>query len=1001
MVRYNPVPLETVSYPLSGGVETKVHGLVLPPPRLQQCTNAFIDYTGSVQRRYGSVALTNSDLNANSVGASIASLMKHQTRLVGLTATEAYDYGETLQRWTDRGRASSWPISERTIEAPDAFPGGKDIAVIGDYTLYVYDYYNTASTVTTCAFTLVDAKGTRYASQQTLTTGSTQTFSACKVVAHGAVFYIMFWDVTSASTLKCFRVDTTSAATIASSLAASATTLTANFAGALDAVDNTAFGPVIAYRHTTVNTVGFGLVNTAGLLTATTNFATVAPILSLGMAITGTTTHGIAYTVGTSPNDVYARIVSFNGALWTNVSASGAMDTAVTSAGGARCIFDSSTVLRVFYNDTITYNCIRQGTYNTAGVITSRVALLVRSVPASRPFTIGSETLQWVTNEPSLGVTQPTLFLMKRDGTVCGMAAKGIAANNTLTFVGGFPHVVTNSSGGYAFPYDEYTRIGTTDPPTSFTPGTGTKSMMREIGVYPDRVEDSHIWTEDGRCSYMGGGFLQQYDGQSFTEVNFLEFVDTTNRVNLNPTAVGGARLTPTAQYSYRIVWESVNAQGEREQGTDAGAKSITLAGVEDTITITMASLPFTNKTNVVAAIYRAVNGSITYHRVGTVANSKTTDTLTFVDSTPDTTVLAQEILYMGSSAPGDELDNLPPQGGASLVASGNGRVFVAGFPSDPNLVMYSKERQHGEALAFNDSLVILFPQGDGPITGLCVFAESLIVFTETSIYRVNGGGLSNTGTSGGYSDPVRVMTGEGALSQRGICVTPMGVMFESEKGKMLLQPSFTVQYIGASLEKSTDLGSCVSATLIPSAQQVRYAYATGTHVFDYYHGEWFVWSTAANGPCVVWNDVYTVPKAGVFYDSATSFLDYDDGVGSGVSYAMTLMLGWMKLGSLADDLQVRRFTLIGQAIDGSNLYITIAKDQEADNQIISTSASIGKLQRTFRVNKQVASHMRITITDGIPTGGSPDVQATAGLRLEAVVFEMALRSREVGRKEV
>lgn len=1006
MSKYSPLPLEIASYKLTGGVDTKIQGLVLPPPKLQSCINAYVEQTGSIRRRFGRSALTSKDTTDTTITDPFVATGKHQTRLLGFTASSVYDYGEADGRFANRGRCASWRMQTKSVEALDSrgtTPGGKDMAILGSYKCYAYDYSSTVAgaTVTTTAFSLVDSKGTRYASNQILATQSAAAipFSSVKVVAFGVRFYIVFYDVTTVGSLKVFIINTTSAATIASSLAGSATLLAAAvFGGALDVGVSTGFGPCVAWIHSTAPNIGLGHITTAGAFLVSTTVAGVAAPLSISVDVTGSATTGVAYHVGTTPNDIYAKIMSFNGAAWSVVTTSGALDTAITAGGAVGCRFDSSVLLRIWYADTLTsYPCIRQATYSTGGAPSSRVALLPRSIRVSKAFLgADSSVYFWCMSEPFAGVTQPTLYLMRNDGVVSAMASQGVASASLLSLATGAPHVPVNASNEYSLITDQYATIGATG--TLGALGTGTTSAMREIIV--GMVDsNSHVTVEDGQCTYVPGGFLQQYDGTGVTEVGFLAFVDTQNRIT--PVSSNGAgSLTNAAGtlYSYHIVPEWTNAQGEREQGTDNGSKTTTAFALnDDTVVFSIDCIPWTLKksprTNLAFAVYRTLanpTSSSPFYRVGSVANDPTVDRVVFTDLMSDAVAATQEQFYAIV-----ELDNVTPGSGGSVVAAGNGRVFVAGFPDDPNLVIYSKLRGHHSPLAFNDALTIPFPAAQGPITAMCVFAESLIVFTATAIYRVNGGGLSNTGTSGGYTDPVLVQSDSGAVGQRGLVVTPLGVIFESAKGKMVMDSSFTVQYIGAPLELLTDPGVCTGACLIPGLQQVRFSYAATTQVYDYYHQQWYVFTHHSDGPTCVWNDAHTAVSGGALvYDDPLVWTD------AGTAYAVTLTLAWMHTASLMGDITVRSIGLTGQILDVSYLTLYVAKDQEATNQTIdNTLTASGPLSRQWRIKKQVLKQIEVIIRDAIlDVYGADVVQATAAWRLEELSFELALRSPRFGR---
>lgn len=1012
-----PLPLDRVAYPLVGGVDTKIHGVVLPPPKLQECTNAFVDQTGSLRRRFGRTALANTDVTGATISGSWQAAALHQGRLLGVSGGQhIYDYGETDARWVDRGTHYAWPITTTPIDAlrmAATLPATKDMGIIGNYTLYAYDYVtpNGANADYVTAFTLVDVNGTRYAANQTLSSkinSAALLSSSVKVVTAGTKFYIIYSDVNVVANIKCFIIDTTSATTIASSLAGTATTLIGTFAGVLDAYASVGGSVFVTWIHSTANTIGLMAVSTAGAAVGATTFIAAGPNPVLSISISALTSIGIAYATTAGANNVFARIYTFNGAVFTLTQTSLTFGAAVGS--GVQCVWTSATVLRVFYNATFTvYSGIMEGTFDTAGTLVTASQSIARSVMVGRPWVADAGDVGpfvWCCNEDAVTSTaQPTLYLFRYDGLYMGYASKGIAAVTLVTLAFGLPHMPLRSK-EYHLISDQYARIvGSGDP--AFLPGTGTQSMMRDIAVDMSNERAGGAWAEDGNCTYFAGGMLQQFDGVASTEVNFASYTDTQHRVTLaqSPVATPPTLLTLLKEYSYRIIPMWTNTQGQRELGTDGGSKNITLTGANNKVTITGDMIPWTRKgvitkrPNLVHSVWRCVDptGNDQFHLVGTVDNSVVGDQWTFVDTMSDVTAATQEVLYMGSSQPGDELDNLPPPA-HSLIAVGNGRVFVAGLADDPNLILYSKTRGHGEALAFNDALQIVIPLGDGAITALAVFAEYLIVFCERGIYRVNGGGLNNTGTSGGFTEPVRVMTDGGTSSWRNVAVTPMGVMYRGPKGIMNLTPGFTTEYVGAPVEKLLLVGDLmVSATTVPASQQVRFTTNSYTLVFDYYHAQWYKFSHLLSpGTGVVWNDVFTGPNGSMQYESSSVWTD------DGVNYQVTITLAWMHGLVLPSDLSVRRVGLVGQSLATHYLGIMIAKDQSstANQTIDETIAGSGVLQEQWRVKEQVVSQMEVTIVDwSSAIYGFPFSLPTAGFCLNELSFELALRHRQFGRK--
>lgn len=1027
-----PIDYELMPYPLTGGVDTKFHGLTLPAPKLQTCENAYVDQTGSIQRRWGTRSFPVLDMGGNTISDFIGASASYQGRVVSFTPSKLYDYSAAASRWVDAGRATSWRLRARTIDAGDITMvqgGAKDMACgQGNYRCYAYEYFETsgANIITRVAVTLVDTTGIRYTTNKVLATSTAAAAKASgvRIVAHGALFYVIYWDVNTAANLKCFIIDTTSASTITSSLAASATTLAANLSpvlgtyAAIDVCDDLWHGPFVAYRSTAVDGGGFkivktGFVTTAGALTGTNDItgagadcSTIAvAAVNLGVNLT---LLGVVLSLGTAPNDIFARLVRYNGSAWTTIATSTAMDTALTTAAtrAVACIFESATTLRVFYDNdvNVTYPCIRQGTFNTSGTIAPQVERLNRSYLASRPFTgLDGSIYYWVKNEEPTTV-QPTLFLMKSDGTLAGVANQGIAVLPALQpfSIGHVP--VDSSQKSFSLMCDYLTRIG--------TDGVGSTEAFRELIVDMSHV-DSHVCVEDGTTLIVPSAVLQQYDGVSCTEVGFLTYVDTQNRVDLGAAASsnGAGSLTNAAGtiYSYRVVPEWTNAQGEREQGTDNGPKATAAFALnDDTVTFTIDCVPWTLKQsakgntrrqNLVFAVYRTLanpTADSPHYRVGTVQNDPTLDRVTFVDLMSDAVAATQEQLYADA-----ELDAVAPPPG-HIVASGNGRVLVAGLADDPCKAVYSKQRGHGQALSFSDILEIQLPSATGAITGAAILNDSVVLFTERASYRVNGSGVNNTGTAGGFTDPILIATNDGAVGPRGVVVTPDGVMFESTARGISLVPlgMGSVQYVGAPLEKLSDSGPCTGAVVVPELQQVRFSFAGTTYVYDYYHRQWYVFGIFSPGPGCVWNGAHVANGA---YDDPTIWTDGFDGA-AGSDYIMKLVLGFVTAPTARrSDIAVRALGLTGVSLAAHALEVKVRYDLGAfsgDVAAVQVSAA-GVLEPKWRLARQRCSSIEVTIRDAIPDPDHPDtdiVEATAGMKLNELVFEMGLVTSHIGR---
>jgi hypothetical protein len=1009
-----------VSYPIFGGVDTKASGFVLPPPKLQEVTNAYASESGSLQRRFGRAGVSNTTSTGGTVSGWLAAAT-YQERLVGMTSSKIYEYGENAGRWVDRGRCTSWrgranhikagnPSNIGAVDLDLALGGGPcDMAAVANYRCYVFDTYDMsgANVVTRTSFSLTDSTGTVYAADQQLATATAAApfVSGAKVVAFGARFYIVYWDVSTAATLKTFLIDTTSATTIASSLAASAVTTASNLEpnasnyAVLDVAANSTYGPFLAYRSTQAapNQIPFGFISTTGAFVTTSTMTTGgADPVSISVAVAGgNAMHGIVYSHDTNPSDIYAALRSFDGSVWTSTATSTAMETGMSASMAFRshaCIFDSATTLRVYYGDINTaVEAIKQRTYTTANVISAVLETLPRSFLASRPF-LGSDGAQyyWVCNGQSNA--QISRFLMTQDGVLAGVAQPYTATFSVAGMQYGMPHVV---SSGTSFSMCTNRLVVLT--------GDGRSAVTAVDEVIVDMGHDqSHMCVEDGGILLIPGTFTQQHDGAGCTELNFLTVTNTASRIVIGAAQItnGAGALTSAAGtiYSYHVIQEWTNAQGHRERGTDLGA--VTTAGADwllndDTVAFTIDCVPWTLKqgtrNNIEFVIYRTEanpTADSPFYKVGTIANDPTADTVTFTDLMSDADARLQPQFYQGTG----EVDNVAPQGGY-IVSSGNGRVFVAGGDLTPNKVQYSKAREDGEALAFNETLAFSVPTNTGPITGIACHGQTVVIFTRDAIYTTTGDGFTNTNSGSNYPPPQLVTADGGARGPRSVCRTPMGIMYQSAKGLMLFNQSLLQEYIGAPLEKLADPGDATGITVVPDLQQVRVSYAATTHVYDYFHRQWYVFTHGSAGPTCIWGDAHTAVGPAndqVEYDKVSEFTDNGD------AYAVTITLGWQRMpATMQGNMRIRRVGVTGESLGAHYLTIYVRHDYATTiNQTIETTvAGAGPLRKQWRIGRQICNAMEITIRDAdLDVYGADVVQNTAGFRLNEITFEIGVR---------
>jgi hypothetical protein len=221
---------------------------------------------------------------------------------------------------------------------------------------------------------------------------------------------------------------------------------------------------------------------------------------------------------------------------------------------------------------------------------------------------------------------------------------------------------------------------------------------------------------------------------------------------------------------------------------------------------------------------------------------------------------------------------------------------------------------------------------------------DKLIIFKHDAIYYINGTGPDNTGANSQYSQTIFITSSVGCTNQQSLILTPMGLMFQSDKGIWLLGRDLSTQYIGAPVEGFN--GSLVqSAVNVPATTQVRFTLDTGQMLmYDYFYGQW---GTFVGAPCLsscVYNGLHTLLQAGqavgvpILQETPGLYLDAANPV------LLSLTTSWYNLAGLQGYQRAYFFYLLGQYYSPHKLQVSIAYDyNESPSQsvlITPTNAS-------------------------------------------------------------
>jgi len=390
-------------------------------------------------------------------------------------------------------------------------------------------------------------------------------------------------------------------------------------------------------------------------------------------------------------------------------------------------------------------------------------------------------------------------------------------------------------------------------------------------------------------------------------------------------------------------------------------------------VSLSIPTLRITEKQSVGIEIYRtAVNGTI-YYRVDVqyltypVANSTSSDFITFVDFLADSDIVGNQQLYTEQ-----EVDNIAPPA-ALFVSDYKNRAIL--IPSGNAFSWwYSKQVVTGSPVEFSDLFQQNMGTADGPLVGSARLDDKLILFKSNSIYYVTGTGPGPNGANNDFGDPQFITADCGLLDPRSVVVSPEGVMFKSAKGIYLLDRSLQTRYIGKDVENYNSY-TVRGGQLIPKSNQIRFILSNGTCLlYDYYWkdesgvGQWAVFDPVSSVSDCIFQSLHTyLASDGTVYQETPGV--YLDGVSGIATYFKT---GWFNLAGLQGFERAYHFFLLAKYLSSHTLTINLYFDYDETTVVqtvtISPNASELEQWRIF-LSKQKCEAFQIELTESGATG--------------------------------
>jgi hypothetical protein len=442
---------------------------------------------------------------------------------------------------------------------------------------------------------------------------------------------------------------------------------------------------------------------------------------------------------------------------------------------------------------------------------------------------------------------------------------------------------------------------------------------------------------EIGNNLNITGGFVTAFDGVVAVEQNFFVWPDS---IEATPHTSGGSMTDQ--QYYYQVTYEWTDNQGNIFRSAPSIPAGALVSGGSGsgstTVNVPYLRLTYKTATPVLIVIYRWSAAQPIYYQVTSITtpqlNDTTTDSLAYTDTKADSSILGGNIIYTN----GGVLEDISPPA-CTITALFNNRLWLVDA-EDQNLLWYSKQVIEATPVEMSDLLTLYVApttgsQGStGTITAMAPMDDKLVIWKAAAMGYINGIGPDNTGANNGYSDFILINSVVGCENQQSIVLTPLGLMFQSNKGIWLLGRDLSTQYIGAPVEALT-LGNLITnALVIPGTTQVRFAVNTGiTLMYDYYYQQWGTFKGIYPVTGTIFEEMHTFFDANgnVFQEAAGTYLDGTNPV------LMSCKTGWITLNALQGYQRAYQMNLLGTYQSPHLLYVGIAYDYNVNANSFAT----------------------------------------------------------------
>jgi len=914
------VAKQLVPIPFASGLDTKTDDRQTPAGKLLELKNGQFTKTGAISKRYGYRALSRAIEGGTTIDAAQA-ISSFKDELVLFSGSRVYSYVTAVGKWLDRGAAISViAIDRQILRTNNTQQLNPDVAYSNGVEMYAWE-----DSTGGVRYSVVDADTGAFVVSSGLVNA---TAGKPRLAAFNNRIYAFYTD--GINNLLRKDVAPLSPTTISVESTVFADLSAFSSFDVIASPDGTAL--YLAYLSSATAGTIFVAKYTAGatlvgLATVATGAnATDGSHSAVDLCATAAGNVWVSWSTG-----AHVKTACFDSALVPVLAATNIQDVrAETLTGVEHSTVGNLQLCYETYDATPSKRTVVSKTVTVGGAVASvgtlrSVGLSSRAFagPASRYVNVAHESTFQSTYFTIDISAAPFNVVAKINATVGG----GLRTNNMVSCI------VEPATNVFLWANSIKDKL--------ISEANTTFSLL---GVSSTRLDyantDRFLSTTFSDSLLFVGGILNSYDGVSVTEHSFHLYPEG---VTAAPAGADGS--LSTGQYQYAVCYEWTDNAGQIQRSAPSVPVTVNAVATNH-CTVTAPTLRITAKQGTRTApnivIYRTTaDGTLFFRVTSSVAplhNDPTVDTVQFVDVASDTSIQSNELLY----TTGNVLDNAAPPA-CKLISLFNNRVVVSGL-EDQNLIWFSKNKFDNTNFntipaEFAAELTIGVNPRGGAITALGLLDEKLIIFKESALFALAGDGPNDTGAGETFADPAFVTADAGCKNPNSVITTPVGLMFQSDKGIYLLDRSLQATYIGAPVE-AFNSEVITSATLNQNSNQVIFTTTSGTAlVYDYYAQQWATWTNHSAEDSDLFEGVFTYVKntGNVYVQDSTMFTD------AGKPVFLSWTTANLSFAGLAGYQRAFRCYLLGHYKSAHSLDISVAFDYNPSyEQFATVDASQG-----------------------------------------------------------